>query len=142
MVNKLNDMKRKNEQYVNEATYPVKASEWILENLDIANMKIYNEYNYGSYLLFKGIPVFIDSRCDLYAPEFNEDKENGISGRNIFSDALDIAAISVDYQQKFREYGVTHVISYSNSKLVMLMRQNADYKCIYEDDHFSLFERL
>ena len=105
-------------------------------------MKIYNEYNYGSYLLFKGIPVFIDSRCDLYAPEFNEDKENGISGRNIFSDALDIAAISVDYQQKFREYGVTHVISYSNSKLVMLMRQNADYKCIYEDDHFSIFERL
>lgn len=142
MVNKLNDLKKKNEQYVSESTYPVKASEWMLENLDVANMKIYNEYNYGSYLLFKGIPVFIDSRCDLYAPEFNEDKENGISGRNIFSDALDIAAISVDYQQKFREYGVTHVISYSNSKLVMLMRQNADYKCIYEDDHFSIFERL
>lgn len=142
MVNKLNDLKRKNEQYVSESTYPVKASEWMLENLDIANMKIYNEYNYGSYLLFKGIPVFIDSRCDLYAPEFNEDKENGISGRNIFSDALDIAAISVDYHQKFSEYGVTHVISYSNSKLVMLMRQNEEYKCIYEDDYFSIFERL
>lgn len=142
MVNKLNDLKRKNEQYVSESTYPVKASEWMLENLDVANMKIYNEYNYGSYLLFKGIPVFIDSRCDLYAPEFNEDKENGISGRNIFSDALDIAAISVDYHQKFSEYGVTHVISYSNSKLVMLMRQNEEYKCIYEDDYFSIFERL
>lgn len=34
-------------------------------------MKLFNEYNYGSYLLYKGVPVFIDSRADLYAPEFN-----------------------------------------------------------------------
>ena len=35
-------------------------------------MKIYNEYNYGSYLLFRGIPVFIDSRCDLYTKEYTK----------------------------------------------------------------------
>ena len=38
---------------------------------DIKNMRIFNEYNFGSQLLFRGIPVFIDSRCDLYSPEFN-----------------------------------------------------------------------
>lgn len=37
-------------------------------------MKIYNEYNYGSYLLFRGIPVFVDSRADLYTPQFNGEK--------------------------------------------------------------------
>ena len=48
--------------YVDTASYPVEASDWILSNLDVKNMKLYNEYNYGSYLLFRGIPVFIDSR--------------------------------------------------------------------------------
>ena len=31
--------------YINENSYPVKASEWILDNLDINNMKLFNEYN-------------------------------------------------------------------------------------------------
>lgn len=141
-VDRLNHMKKVKKAYVDETTYPVQAADWILKNLDVENMKIYNEYNYGSYLLFRGIPVFIDSRCDLYSPEFNEDKENGISGRDIFSDALNIAGISVDYNKKFEEYGVTHVISYLNSKLVMLLKQDDAYKCIYEDERFAIFERL
>ena len=45
------------DQYVDESTYPVKASEFILENIDLQTARFYNEYNYGSYLLFKGIPV-------------------------------------------------------------------------------------
>ncbi len=141
-VDKLKDMKRRNLQYIDEGTYPVQASDWMLENLEMENLKLYNEYNYGSYLLFRGIPVFIDSRCDLYSPEFNENKESGIEGKDIFSDALNIAGISLDYEKKFEEYGVTHVISYSNSKLVMLLKENKAYENIYEDDHFTLFERL
>ena len=129
------------QSYIDSSTYPVEAATWMLENLDVNNIKIYNEYNYGSYLLFRGIPVFIDSRCDLYSPEFNGDEENNIAGRDIFSDALNIASISVDYNNKFEEYGVTHVIAYSNSKLVMLLKEDSSYNRIYEDDHFAIFER-
>ena len=114
----------------------------MLANLDISNIKIYNEYNYGSYLLFRGIPVFIDSRCDLYSPEFNEDKENGIDGRDIFSDALNIAGLSVNYKTKFPEYGVTHIILYENSKLAMVLKDDSDYKKIYDEGNFVIFERL
>ena len=60
-----------NDEYVLEKDYPVQASIWINENLDVSTMKLFNEYNYGSYLLFNDIPVFIDSREDLYAQEFN-----------------------------------------------------------------------
>ena len=64
--------------FVSKKNYPVEATEWILQNLDVKNMKLFNEYNYGSYLLYKGVPVFIDSRADLYAPEFNGKRaENG-----------------------------------------------------------------
>jgi len=135
MLGQLNKMKMANTDYVDIATYPVDASTWMLENLDVQNIKLYNEYNYGSYLLFRGIPVFIDSRCDLYSPEFNADKD-------IFSDALNIAGIGIDYETEFKVYGVTHVILYGNSKLAMLLREDERYKIIYDDDYFTLFERL
>jgi hypothetical protein len=128
--------------YVDSATYPVAASDWIIENLDYKNIKLYNEYNYGSYLLFRGIPVFIDSRADLYAPEFNRDLANDDYGRDIFSDALNIAGIAYNYKDAFEKYGVTHVISYSNSKLVMLLNDDSDYVKLYDDDTFTIFERL
>ena len=130
------------EDYIDSNSYPVEPSKWILANLDIENMKLFNEYNYGSYLLFEGIPVFIDSRCDLYSPEFNEDIENGIEGRDIFSDTLNIDNLSVDYNSKFEEYGVTHIILYADSKLAMIMEKDSGYKLLYNANNFKIFERI
>ena len=130
------------EDYIDSNSYPVEPSKWILANLDVKNIKLYNEYNYGSYLLFEGIPVFIDSRCDLYSPEFNEDVENGIDGRDIFSDALNIASLAVDYNSKFEEYGVTHIILYADSKLAMIMGKDSGYKLLYNANNFKIFERI
>ena len=130
------------EDYVDVVAYPEVASNWILANLDVENIKLYNEYNYGSYLLFKGIPVFIDSRCDLYTPEFNEDKENGKEGRDIFTDAIDIASVSVNFDKKFKEYGVTHILAYSNSRLAMVLEKTGGYKIINFSGNFKLYERV
>ena len=41
-----------NNEFVNSSSYPVKAADYILEELDINNMRLFNEYNYGSYLLY------------------------------------------------------------------------------------------
>lgn len=133
------------DNYVDTSSYPVEASDWILSNLDKENIKLYNEYNYGAYLLYRGIPVFIDSRCDLYSPEFNgvyNKETRKYDGRDIFSDALNIAGLSVDYKVKFEEYGVTHIILYENSKLAMILESDSDYKRIYYEGNFKIFERL
>lgn len=129
-----------NDKFINTSKYPVDASTWILENLDINNIKLYNEYNYGSYLLFRGIPVFIDSRADLYAPEFNKTEEYP-EGRNIFSDYINISSIGTYYETKFDEYDITHVILVNNSKLNMFISRNEDYKQLYKDDNFVIYER-
>ena len=133
---------RLDDEYVNKTDYPVEASNWILSNLDVENIKLFNEYNFGSYLLFRGIPVFIDSRCDLYSPEFNRDLENGIEGRDIFSEALDIDGLALDYKKEFEEYGVTHAILYDNAKLAMILESDSNYKKIYDQGNFKIFERL
>ena len=132
-----------NAPIVSKSSYPIEASNYILNNLDVKEIKLFNEYNYGSYLLYRGIPVFIDSRADLYAPEFNGTKgEDGkYHGRDIFSDYVNITSISTYYDDKFNEYGITHVLIKKGSKLNMLIKRNDNYKELYSDNNFVLYER-
>ena len=134
----------KDNSYINTSTYPVEASEWILENLDVENIKLFNEYNYGSYLIYKGIPVFIDSRADLYAPEFNSYSGKSYDGNDIFIEFINSSNIGSYYGDTFEKYGITHVLLYNSSKINMLI-QKADsdkYKEIYSDDNFVIYEVL
>ena len=138
---------KRNDTYVDDSSYPMQASNYLVNDLiptiGKENIKLYNEYNYGSYLLFRDIPVFIDSRADLYTPEFNGEKdENGdYIGRDIFTDFLNISSLTTDYEYKFNEYGITHVMTYSNSKLKSLIEKDSNYTLLYEDNDFVIYER-
>ena len=126
-----------NDEYIDESSYPVQACDYIIENIDLGKARFYNEYNYGSYMLFRGIPVFIDSRADLYSPEFNGKED-------IFMDFINTSSIGQFYEDTFEKYGITHVICYSNSKMNMIIEKTQDpnYKELYKDDNFVVYERL
>ena len=126
------------DQYVNSNTYPVAACDYILENIDLSKARFYNEYNYGSYMLFRGIPVFIDSRADLYAPEFSGNKED------IFSDFINTSSISKFYEETYEKYNITQVILGKKSKnnMIIVKTHDSNYKELYSDDNFVIYERL
>ena len=129
---------KKGNEYIEEKTYPVQAADFILNNIDLTKAKFYNEYNYGSYLIYRGIPVFIDSRADLYAPEFSGKKDD------IFMDFINVSSIGTFYEDTFKKYGITHVIMYKNAKINMIIKKTKDsnYNKLYEDKHFVIYERL
>ena len=129
---------KQNDEYIDESSYPVQACDYILENIDLGQAKFYNEYNYGSYMIYRGIPVFIDSRADLYAPEFSGKEED------IFMDFINTSSIGEFYEDTFEKYDITHVITYKNSKMNMIIKETKDpnYKELYEDDYFTIYERL
>lgn len=130
--------------YIRTSSYPVEATEWIKENLDYKNIKLFNDYNYGSYLLLNDVPVFIDSRCDLYTPEFNgtyNKEKKKYEGKDIFSDYMNISGISTWYDTKFEEYGIQYVMCKTNSKLKMLISRDSKYNEIYKDSNFIIYER-
>ena len=139
-----------NQTYIDENTYPVKMSDWILEyfereQIDLSEVRLFNEYNYGSYLLFRGIPVFIDSRADLYTPEFNgiKNEDGEYEGNDIFSDYINTTNISTYYENTFNKYDITHVLIRKNSKLNMfLSRDREHYKKLYSDDNFVFYVRV
>ena len=124
--------------YVDETAYPVDACDYIIENIDLGKARFYNEYNYGSYMLFRGIPVFIDSRADLYAPEFSGKKDD------IFMDFINTSSIGEFYEDTFEKYDITHVITYKNSKMNMIITKTNDpnYKELYSDKYFVVYQRL
>lgn len=137
------------EKYYYEHDYPIKAAAWIKENLDYKNIRLFNEYNYGSYLIYEGIPVMIDSRCDLYTPQYNTKTGKAKDGQDIFMDVQNIATGTDDYKNTFERYDITHVITYSDSNLSKKIKSNKDYKKIYpltdeekEDDRFVIYEKV
>ena len=89
-------------------------------------------------MLFRGIPVFIDSRADLYAPEFSGKADD------IFMDFINTSSIGTFYEDTFEKYGITHVITYENSKMNMIITKTNDphYKELYKDDYFVVYERV
>lgn len=127
---------RYNDSYVDKVSYPVEASEWILDNLNLDEIKLYNEYNFGSYLLHKGIPVFVDSRADLYLPEFNKDVK-------VFDDFLNISSLSTkNLEGLFDKYGFTHFIVNKKAKLTIYLDAKPEqYNIIYSDYYFYIYER-
>ena len=126
--------------YIDKKSYPVEMSDFILQyfeenNIDKNNIRLYNEYNYGSYLLYREIPVFIDSRCDLYAPEYN-------GGRDIFMDFMKSSNLDVWFEEIFEKYKINYVILYKNSKMNMII-QNSNlegYELLKEDDNFVFYK--
>ena len=129
-------IKIKDTQIVDTKSYPQKACDYILNNLDVKQIKLFNDYNYGSYLMYRGIPVFIDSRADVYDPQFNGFDDD------IFQDYIQTYTMKVYYEDKFEHYGITHVITYKKSQLALFIEKTSNYKELYKDDDFVVYERV
>lgn len=128
--------KQAGKDFVNKELYPVDAVKYIKKNINLKDVRIYNEYNFGSYLILNDIPVFIDSRADLYTKQFS-----GFD-YDIFDDYEYIAS---NYQKKFEDYGITHVLTYKDEKnnlFYNLIKRDDNYKLLYEDKYFVLYEKL
>ena len=126
--------------YILEDTYPVEASEWLnsyIEENDISkeDFHLYNEYNYGSYLLFKGIPVFIDSRAEPYSPEFNKDV-------TVFDDYMDLTSGKISYTELFEKYDINYAIVYQDSMTNTYMKEDENCLELYSDDYFVIYQIL
>lgn len=120
--------------YVEKDLYPVDATEYILNNLDIENIRIYNGFNWGSYLEFKGIKAFIDSRSGMFCNEFNP-------GVTILEDWLAIYNDKINHNEIFDKYNITHVLVQNIEELNKKVQNDMLWKQIYKDENFTLYAR-
>lgn len=118
--------------YVSPSSYPIKACDYIIENLDYKNIHLYNGYNYGSYLIYRDIPVFIDSRADLYLKEFN-------SNCTVFEDYFDTP---YNYNYYFNKYDIEYVLVENGTNIGNKLRKDKKFKPLYEDEDFTIYQIL
>ena len=120
------------EEYVDNALFPVEAAEYINQNLNVDNIRIYNGFDFGSYLEFEGIPTFLDSRSEIYTEEFNN---------------VEILQDWVDYEIKGNrnidfivdKYNITHLVVYSNEDYSKYLGKYRFFK-IYYDNFFTIYK--
>lgn len=121
------------DDYVNEKMFPVKASDYIEENVDVDDMRIFNGFNFGPYLEYRGFKVFIDSRSEVFCKEFND--------TTALQDWYDIMNGTVNYKDVFKKYNFTHVLLYKDEIISNYIKYDEDYEKIYEDEYFVLYEK-
>lgn len=89
--------------------------------------KLFNDYAWGGYLIWRGVPVFIDGRADIYAAE-------------VFPDYLE-ASRPGEWRRVFGKYGVESVLISPNSELAAVLREALDWRVDYEDRAAVIFRK-
>lgn len=120
--------------YVSKYNYPIQATEWIKENIDYDNMRIWNHFNWGSYLELNGIKVFVDSRSGMYTEQENKNC-------NVLNDWYSVSEREKNYEEVFEKYEITHILVSNNEYLNKDLSKDENYNLLYDDSSFSLYER-
>ena len=118
------------EQFIDANTYPVAMVDYMQKNLDTKKVKLYNEYDFGSYIINKDIKVFVDSRSDLYTKPFNHKTD-------IFNESM---KITEKYGRVFQKYGITHILIYKDTDLNQILAASPNYKLLHKEGRFMLYE--
>lgn len=89
--------------------------------------RLLNYYDYGGYLVYKNIPVFIDGRADLYS-EYN------------FEDYLDISNASYKFTKYLKKYNFDYILMPKKRGITTYLSKSNDYNVIYSDKKIVIFK--
>lgn len=88
----------------------------------------YNDYNWGGYLIWAGIPVFIDGRADVH-------------GDALMREYVQTLHIHENWRAPLDKYGVEYVLIGPRTPLGVLLKETAEWKHVYRDDVAVIFVR-
>ncbi len=144
-----------NEEYCPYSFYPVKAVDYIIDNVDYKDSKFYTDLNWGSYVEFRGLKAFIDSRTEIFCEEFNSgitvldewasfncdrsiDKFDALVEKYKF-DYIILSTRGYDGELRYDDETGNYYIDHADSDIKLV--DNSDkYEILYYDDDFSVIE--
>lgn len=96
--------------------YPVKALRYIQVR---GYEKIYNDYGWGGYLIWKGVPVYIDGRADVY--------------KGILTGCIKLLEAKKPAGRAIRDTGAETVLTRANGKLDAVLKESPWWREVYRD---------
>ena len=92
----------------------------------MSEARIYNEYAWGGYFIWRDIPTFIDGRADLFGDEF------------IYT-YMDTYRTLPNWEEHLINYEIDLVLIRKNTSLSVVLTTSPNWELIYEDDNTHIF---
>lgn len=110
------------------------AIDYLEENYDVQDLRLFNDYSYGAYMLFRDVPVFIDSRVNEYTKEYDPTLE-----RDVLNDYLSVALLQDDWREVIEYYDFDGYYIPKDSALYEILLQDPDVEPVWENDSMVIF---
>lgn len=106
--------------------FPVRAVEFMRER-GLLQDRLFNDYDWGGYLIGREIPVYIDGRGELYGSHFFNDYMGAQNATRPWSAALAPADL---------------VLIKPSRPLAVVLKERKDWRLLYEDDVAVIYQRI
>lgn len=107
--------------------FPVEAVDFIKRE-GLTSGRVFNDYGWGGYLIWRDIQPFIDGRADLYGDEFLLTYNRVVN-------------LKEGWQDIFNEYDIDYVLIAKDSHLAAVLREDETWQLLYTDDLAVIFAR-
>jgi hypothetical protein len=91
---------------------------------------VFNDFDFGGYLISEGVPVFVDGRVDLYGDAFMEQYADALNG-----DAAELATL-------LDRYGVTWTLLTPSAGANAVLDRLPGWRSIYRDAYAEVHVRI
>jgi len=115
------------EQQIERTRYPADALRFIQEH-GLTEKRVYNSYNWGGYLIWHGLRVFIDGRADVYGDAF-------------IHEYMLAYWLLGDWRVPLDHYKVDYVLIESDLPLARLLEERDEWVRVYQDGLAVIFVR-
>ena len=99
-----------------------------LEREGLAARRGYNSFIWGGYLIWRGVPVFVDGRNEVYGDDF-------------LSYYLKTFRLTAEWRQPLDEFNITYVLVERSNPLATLLAASGQWRETYADDVARVFTR-
>ncbi|WP_425802389.1 hypothetical protein ACHOLT_15395 [Desulfitobacterium sp. Sab5] len=107
---------------------------YLLKNTDTKNIVLYTGYNDGNYAEFMGLKPYIDARAEVFIKKNNKKDD-------IMREYYLLQSGGIFYRNVLDKYNFTHLIVSKNDILDTYLPYDEDYKIIYSDEYYKVFEK-
>jgi hypothetical protein len=108
--------------------YPVAAVDY-LEAAGLGEARGYNAYEWGGYLIWRGLPVFVDGRADVYGDAFLHSYRWVLDVTSRWGEPLD-------------DYDVQYALLQRGTALATLLEESEAWVLTYDDALAVVYERV
>ncbi len=115
------------------ADYPIYAANYINSHPQVKASRLLSHYNDSPYLIFRGIPSFMDSRADLFLPSYNKNT-------NAFYDFMRAFVDHYEPQQLISKYKISYILVNKSYTIYDILSGYKNLSVVYQDENYCIYK--